>query len=91
MASIRHLDQATISSLRSSFVIQTLPACLVELVQNALDARARSIDVAFSLASWQCRVTDDGLGIPKDSLKRIAQRYCAMQLMRTAFVRELSR
>ena len=76
MAFIQPLPESTISQLRSSCTIQSLPSCLVELVQNALDAKARNIEIAYGLESWQCRVTDDGIGIGQNSLTNVARRYC---------------
>lgn len=73
---IRELPQHTKDTLRSTFIIQTLPSCIVELVQNALDAQARSIEVAVSVADWECRVTDNGHGIDAGSLSLVGKRYC---------------
>lgn len=75
MTAIQKLPEEVISQLRSSFVIQSLPACLVELVQNALDARATSIEIGVGLDSWQCSVTDNGCGIEYSSLRRVGTRY----------------
>jgi hypothetical protein len=73
--SIRELPQETRDQLRSTFIIQTLPSCIVELVQNSLDARAINIEIAFTLANWECRVTDNGTGIDAQSLKLLGKRY----------------
>ena len=75
MSSIRALPADVISQLRSSFIIQSLPGCVVELVQNSLDARATSIEVAFGVDGWQCRVTDNGDGIDKQGLAIVGKRY----------------
>jgi DNA mismatch repair protein MLH3 len=53
-AAIQSLPEETINQLRSSFIIQSLPSCILELVQNALDAQASHIEVAFGLQNWQC-------------------------------------
>lgn len=79
MSGIRRLDDGTISTLRSTLVLHTLPAVLLELVQNSLDADARLIEVSFSLKRWQCRVSDDGTGISAIELKHVGKRYCALQ------------
>lgn len=73
---IHELPQETKDQLRSSFVIQTLPSCIVELVYNALDAQARNIEVAVSTANWECRVTDDGVGVDPRYLSLLGKRYC---------------
>lgn len=72
---IRQLPQETRDQIRSSFLIQTLPSCIVELVQNALDAQAKNIEVAVSLTNWECRVTDNGVGIELHNLSLIGDRY----------------
>lgn len=72
---IRELPQDTRDTLRSTFIIQTLPSCIVELVQNALDAQATAIEVAVSVANWECRVTDNGHGIDVRSLGLLGRRY----------------
>ena len=83
MTSIQPLPTTTVNQLRSSFIIQDLPSCLLELVQNALDAKATNIEIAFGLETWQCRVIDDGVGIDKDTLTHVARRYCEYELSST--------
>lgn len=75
---IRELPQDTRDKLRSTFLIQTLPSCIIELVQNALDAQAASIEVAVSLANWECRVIDNGTGIDIANLGLVGNRYCRL-------------
>ena len=75
MAAIRTLPDSTANQIRSSFVIPSLAACVIELVQNSLDANATRIDVAVGPDSWQCRVTDNGHGIEENNLRSIAKRY----------------
>lgn len=75
MAAIRALPDSTTSQIRSSFIIPSLAACVLELVQNSLDASATRIEVAVGPDSWQCRVTDNGRGIDEDDLRRIGRRY----------------
>lgn len=77
MADIRALPTATTAQIRSSFVIPSLAACVLELAQNSLDAGATRIEVAVGPDSWYCKVTDNGQGIDEDDLRRIAKRYRA--------------
>lgn len=81
MSSIRALPQDVVSQLRSTFIIQSLPGCVVELVQNSLDARATSVEVAFGVDGWQCHVTDNGEGIDKQGLANVGKRYRERRLL----------
>ncbi|KAI8376310.1 uncharacterized protein BYT42DRAFT_574154 [Radiomyces spectabilis] len=75
MTSVRHLDPSVIREIQSSLVITSLQACLQELVYNALDANATSIDVAVNINKYLVRVTDNGVGIPSQDLDQLATRY----------------
>ncbi|EJD01597.1 uncharacterized protein FOMMEDRAFT_148054 [Fomitiporia mediterranea MF3/22] len=70
---IERLDTATRSKIRSTQILTSLPQIISELVQNSLDAGAKSIDVGVHCADWMCWVGDDGTGISKDGLSLIAQ------------------
>ena len=73
---ITSLPSATTSLLRSTLVIPSLPAALVELVQNALDAQATRIDVSVDLDRWTIKCEDNGIGITRSELSKIAgERY----------------
>ena len=84
MAAIRALPDSTTSQIRSSFIIPSLTACVLELVQNSLDASATRIEVAVGPDSWQCRVTDNGRGIDEDDLRKLGRRYRTFTCMRNA-------
>ena len=72
-APIAALTASTTSQLRSGIVIPSLPAVLLELVQNSLDARASSIQVVLDLERWSIRCDDDGCGLARDDLRRVGQ------------------
>lgn len=74
---IAALPQPTISTLRSSTIITSLPQALNELVQNALDANARHIAVFLDLDRWGLRVEDDGTGMRKEAVNALGtgERY----------------
>lgn len=64
--SIQAIDITSIHRLTSGQVVTSLQTALKELVDNALDARASSVEVRLKehgLASIE--VVDDGSGIPK--------------------------
>ena len=74
-AAIGKLPEEVIRTLRSSFIIGSLANCVEELVQNAIDAGAESIEVALNTTLWSCRVTDNGHGISRHDLRQIGRRY----------------
>jgi len=77
LPSIAPLPHPTVSTLRSSTIITSLPQALTELVQNALDAQARHIVVYLELERWGLRVEDDGTGLRKEAVEAIGsgERY----------------
>lgn len=77
LPSIAPLPHPTVSTLRSSTIITSLPQALTELVQNALDAQARHIVVYLDLERWGLRVEDDGTGMRKEAVEAIGsgERY----------------
>ncbi|KAJ3181338.1 DNA mismatch repair protein [Gaertneriomyces sp. JEL0708] len=72
---IEKLPAETVQQLRSGVVINSFPQCVVELVQNALDAAAAAIEILVDLQSGSVQVTDDGSGITPSDLKLLGQRY----------------
>lgn len=73
---IAPLPATTTSLLRSTLVIPSLPAALIELVQNALDAHASRIDVTVDLDRWTIKCEDNGTGISRSELAKVAgERY----------------
>ncbi|WOO77767.1 DNA mismatch repair protein MLH3 [Vanrija pseudolonga] len=76
-AAINHLSAQTSATLRSSLVIPTLAQILSELAQNSLDAGAKRIDVWINVAPGDesLRVQDDGVGMSREQLGRIGERY----------------
>lgn len=76
------LPPSTTSLLRSTLVIPSLPAALLELVQNALDAQASRIDVSFDLDRWTIKCEDNGVGIVRSQLGGVAsERYLTSKTM----------
>lgn len=70
-SAIRPLDDHSRALLRSGVLTPSLPSALVELVENALDAGATSVDVQVDPQAWSLRVVDDGCGIPFETLCRL--------------------
>ena len=78
---IAPLPPRTCSILRSTVVLTSLVQVVSELIQNSLDATARSIQVGIDCDDWSCWVQDDGTGFTIDSLELLAN-YCKADSMR---------
>lgn len=78
---ITPLPQRTRSILRSTVILTSLVQVVSELIQNSLDANARSIQVGIDCDDWSCWVQDDGTGFAIDSLELLAN-YCKAGSMR---------
>lgn len=73
--SIQRLPGETVDSLRSTVVITSYADAVRELLYNALDAGARSIECVIGIDTEQLMVSDDGRGMAKDVLDRLGTRY----------------
>ncbi|RUS21340.1 hypothetical protein BC937DRAFT_92991 [Endogone sp. FLAS-F59071] len=72
---IRRLDNDVIRKLRASLVITSVAQCVIELIQNSLDAKATAIEIKFDIFKYFVQVTDNGIGITPIDLKNVGQRY----------------
>ena len=69
---IAPLPPRTRSFLRSTVILSSLVQVVSELIQNSLDASARTIQVAIDCDEWSCWVQDDGTGFTIDDLESLA-------------------
>ncbi|KAG8808968.1 DNA mismatch repair protein [Serendipita sp. 399] len=69
---MNHLDSDTRSKLRSTQILTSLAQLTSELVQNALDANASVIEVGINAAEWECWVRDNGCGMSKLDMQKLA-------------------
>lgn len=63
------------SQLLAQLTIDSLPAAVRELLQNSIDAGAKTIEIRLDLASLSVYARDDGVGIPALELKNVAKRH----------------
>ena len=69
MGLIRRLDPSLVNKIAAGEVIERPASALKELLENALDAQLRRVDVLVQRGGMDClRVVDDGLGIDAEDL-----------------------
>ena len=79
---IRKLDQYTIEQIAAGEVIESPVSVVKELVENSIDAKAKSITVEIKNGGkTYMRVTDDGSGIAKDDLKLAFEKHTTSKIV----------
>jgi DNA mismatch repair protein MutL len=78
---IRRLDPLTIDRIAAGEVIERPAAAIKELVENALDAGAKSIEVTIEAGGRRLiRVVDDGHGLDETDLALSVERHATSKL-----------
>ncbi|ODQ66789.1 hypothetical protein NADFUDRAFT_82502 [Nadsonia fulvescens var. elongata DSM 6958] len=72
---IMALDANTVTLIHSQTNVFDIAGCVSELVQNAIDADAKNIDIAINIPQLSVTVSDDGIGIHPFDMDKIGQHY----------------
>lgn len=91
MANIKLLDSNTINKISAGEVVERPASCVKELVENAIDAGAKRIEVEILNGGKNLiRVTDDGAGMSKEDSLLAVKRHATSKLSNVRDLQNIS-
>ena len=81
MTDIERLDERTVERIAAGEVVERPASVVKELVENAIDADADRVSVAVERGGIEgIRVTDDGVGMDRDSVERAVEQHTTSKI-----------